>query len=164
MAARAENASPPAAPPAVARPSSDVSGLPRGGVRLRALVLIRWGAVAGQAFTAAVVHWGLGFGMPVLAVGEDGTILFANAAFGAMLGYPVADVLTMKFDDIFGVAPDESVVSVVRAHADLLVELQHADGSTVRAKLSRSALLRGDDPVALATFQDLTEQLWEAEK
>ncbi|WP_197415170.1 PAS domain-containing protein [Mycobacterium sp. M26] len=102
--------------------------------------------------------------VPVLAVGEDGTILFANAAFGAMLGYAVADVLTMKFDDIFGVAPDESVVSVVRAHADLLVELQHADGSTVRAKLSRSALLRGDDPVALATFQDLTEQLWEAEK
>ena len=73
MAARAEDASPPAAPPAVTRlstgPSSDVSGLPRGGVRLRALVLIRWAAVAGQAFTAAVVHWGLGFGMPVLAVG-----------------------------------------------------------------------------------------------
>jgi len=34
------------------------------------------------------------------------------------------------------------------------------DGSTVRAKMSKSALLRGDDPVALATFQDLTEQLW----
>lgn len=101
--------------------------------------------------------------VPVLAVSEDGTILFANAAFGAMLGYAVQDVLKMKFDDVFGVAPDDSVVSVVRAHADLLVELQHADGSTVRAKLSRSALLRGDDPVALATFQDLTEQLWEAE-
>jgi len=42
---------------------------PRGGVRLRALVLIRWAAVAGQAFTAAVVHWGLGFTLPVLAVG-----------------------------------------------------------------------------------------------
>lgn len=26
--------------------------------------------------------------------------------------------------------------------------------------MSKSALLRGDDPVALATFQDLTEQLW----
>lgn len=102
--------------------------------------------------------------VPVLAVGEDGTILFANAAFGAMLGHAVQDVLTMKFDDIFGVAPDDSVVSVVRAYADLLVELRHADGSTVRAKLSRSALLRGDDPVALATFHDLTEQLWEAEQ
>jgi len=42
---------------------------PRGGVRLRALVLIRWAAVAGQCFTAAVVHFGLGFALPVLAVG-----------------------------------------------------------------------------------------------
>lgn len=41
---------------------------PRGGVRLRALVLIRWAAVAGQLFTAAVVHWVLGFSLPVLAV------------------------------------------------------------------------------------------------
>lgn len=51
--------------PSVATPSLP----PRGGVRLRALVLIRWGAVAGQAFTAAFVHWGLGFALPVLAVG-----------------------------------------------------------------------------------------------
>jgi two-component system sensor histidine kinase RegB len=57
--------------------------LPRGGVRLRTLVLIRWGAVAGQAFTAAVVHWGLGFGMPVLAVG--GTI-----ALSALLNLTVS--------------------------------------------------------------------------
>ncbi len=42
MAARAENASPPSAPPVVTRPSNAMSILPRGGVRLRALVLIRW--------------------------------------------------------------------------------------------------------------------------
>ena len=102
--------------------------------------------------------------VPVLAVAEDGTILFANAAFGAMVGRPVDEVLTMKFHDVFTTAPGDSVVSVVRAHADLLVALQHADGSTVRAKLSNSALMRGDDQVALAAFQDLTEQLWEDEK
>ena len=102
--------------------------------------------------------------VPVLAVGEDGTILFANAAFGAMVGHPVDEVLTMEFHDVFQTPPEESVVSVVRANAGLLVALKHADGSTVRAKLSNSALLRGDDPVALATFQDLTEQLWEVDK
>lgn len=65
MAARAEIASSPA--PAAATPGA---ALPlRSGVRLRALVLIRWAAVAGQLFTAAVVHWGLGFTLPVLAVG-----------------------------------------------------------------------------------------------
>ena len=36
----------------------------------------------------------------------------------------------------------------------------HADGSVVRAKMSKSALMRDDDPLALATFHDLTEQLW----
>jgi PAS domain S-box-containing protein len=102
--------------------------------------------------------------VPVLALAEDGAILFANAAFGAMLGRPVDEVLTMKFNEVFETPPEESAVSVVRANADRLVALKHADGSTVRARLSRSALLRGDDPVALATFQDLTEQLWEDEK
>jgi hypothetical protein len=29
--------------------------------------------------------------------------------------------------------------------------------------MSKSALLRGDDPVALAMFHDLTEQLWTEE-
>lgn len=68
MAARAEIASSSASgsvPPGAASP-----GLPlRGAVRLRALVLIRWAAVAGQLFTVAVVHWGLGFTLPILAVG-----------------------------------------------------------------------------------------------
>ena len=101
------------------------------------------------------------FPVPVLAIDEDGTILFANAAFGEMLGYPPDVVKALKFRQIFHTLPaDESAVSVVRAHAELVVELVHQDGSIVRARMSKSALLRGDDPVALATFQDLTERLW----
>ncbi|MDF3072733.1 MAG: two-component sensor histidine kinase [Alphaproteobacteria bacterium] len=38
------------------------------GVRLRALVIIRWAAVAGQLLTVATVQWGLGYGLPVLPV------------------------------------------------------------------------------------------------
>ena len=101
------------------------------------------------------------FPVPVLAIAEDGTILFANAAFAEMLGYPAEAVTALKFRQIFHTLPaDESAVSVVRAHADLIVELVHQDGSIARARMSKSALLRGDDPVALATFQDLTERLW----
>src|SRR4029450_12069153 len=101
------------------------------------------------------------FPVPVLAIAEDGTILFANEAFGQMLGYPAGVVRALKFRQIFHTLPtDESAVSVVRAHADLIVELLHQDGCTGRARMSKSALLRGDDPVALATFQDLTERLW----
>jgi PAS domain S-box-containing protein len=104
------------------------------------------------------------FPVPVLAIAKDGTILFANGAFAEMLGYPTDAVLSLKFEQIFHTLPaDESSVSVVRQHADLVVELMHEDRSIVRARMSKSALLRGDDPVALATFQDLTEQLWSGE-
>jgi PAS domain S-box-containing protein len=101
------------------------------------------------------------FPVPVLAIAEDGAILFANEAFADMLGYSAEAVRALKFREIFHSMPaDESAVSVVRAHPDLIVELVHKDGSIVRARMSKSALLRGDDPVALATFQDLTERLW----
>ena len=101
------------------------------------------------------------FPVPVLAIAEDGTILFANEAFADMLGYSAEAVKELKFREIFHTLPaEESAVSVVRAHADLIVELVHEDGSIVRARMSKSALVRGDDPVALATFQDLTERLW----
>ncbi|MBI3196123.1 MAG: ActS/PrrB/RegB family redox-sensitive histidine kinase [Rhodospirillales bacterium] len=84
MTVRAEIASSPTGP-GPANP-----GLPRRGVvRLRALVLIRWAAVAGQLFTAAVVQWGLGFGLPVLAVG--GTIaLSALLNLTVSLGRPAS--------------------------------------------------------------------------
>ncbi|MEV3900919.1 MULTISPECIES: PAS domain-containing protein [unclassified Mycobacterium] len=101
------------------------------------------------------------FPVPVLAVAEGGAILFANGAFAAMLGRSADDVQQMRFADICTTIPaDGSVLSVVHEHADMIVELVDREGSVVRAQMSRSALLRGDDPVALATFQDLTERLW----
>lgn len=101
------------------------------------------------------------FPVPVLAVAEGGTILFANGAFAAMLGRSAEDIQRMQFADICTTVPtDGPVLSVVHEHADMIVELVDREGSTVRAQMSRSALLRGDDPVALATFQDLTERLW----
>lgn len=104
------------------------------------------------------------FPVPVLAIAEDGAILFANGAFAEMLGYAAEEVLSLKFHQIFHALPaDESAVSVVRQHADLVVELVHHDGSIRRARMSKSVLLRGDDPVALAIFQDLTERLWSEE-
>lgn len=101
--------------------------------------------------------------VPVLAIAQDGTVLFANTAFSEMVGRASEEVLTLKFDDIFHLpltTESESPISVVQALANMVVELAHRDGSSVRALMSRSALIRADDNIALATFQDLTEQLW----
>jgi hypothetical protein len=78
-----------------------------------------------------------------------------------MVGYATDELLSMQFSQLFRlVSGGDSPVSVVRKYADQLVELRHADGSLVRARMSKSALRRDDDPLALATFHDLTEQLW----
>jgi PAS domain S-box-containing protein len=99
--------------------------------------------------------------VPVLAIAHDGTVVFANTAFSEMVGHASDELLSLKFDDIFHLAPStESPVSVVRGMANMVVELAHRDGTSVRALMSRSALIRADDDIALATFQDLTEQLW----
>jgi PAS domain S-box-containing protein len=99
--------------------------------------------------------------IPVLAIANDGALVFANSAFSEMVGRPREDIVSMKFDEIFYLPlTEESAVTVVQSLANEVVELAHQDGSSVRALMSRSALIRADDDIALATFQDLTEQLW----
>jgi PAS domain S-box-containing protein len=99
--------------------------------------------------------------VPSLAIARDGRILFANEAFAEMVGHSTEALISMEFSQLFRLLPtDESPISVVRKYANQLVELMHADGSLVRARMSKSALMRDDDPLALATFHDLTEQLW----
>jgi len=99
--------------------------------------------------------------IPTLAVLRDGTIVFANSAFAEMVGRNADEVVSLRFHDVFYAAPTtESALSVVDGLANMVVELAHQDGSTVRALMSRSALRRSDDEIALATFQDMTEHLW----
>jgi PAS domain S-box-containing protein len=99
--------------------------------------------------------------VPALAIGPDGTILFANAAFAEMLGHTEHAVLQLKFHEIFRHLPaDRPAAAVMRSYADRLVELAHRDGFAVRASMSKSAMSRRDDDVALAVFHDLTKRLW----
>ena len=103
--------------------------------------------------------------VPALAIADDGSILFTNTAFAEMVGREPDEVLSLRFHQIFHQVPaSESLLSVVHALANMIVELTHKDGSIVRALMSRSALMRADDQFALAVFQDLTEQLWETER
>ncbi|BAX94133.1 PAS domain S-box protein [Mycobacterium shigaense] len=104
--------------------------------------------------------------VPVLAIGHDGSILFTNTAFAEMVGYEPDEVLALRFEELFHHQTEvtDSLLSVVHALANMVVELAHKDGSVVRALMSRSAVMRADDQFALAAFQDLTEDLWEEER
>jgi PAS domain-containing protein len=99
--------------------------------------------------------------VPTLAMARDGIILFANTAFAEMVGYRQDSLAGLAFPEIFHTVPAAmGALSGVDALANLVVELQHCEGWTVRARMSKSALKRCDDPVVLVTFDNMTERLW----
>ena len=103
--------------------------------------------------------------VPTIAVARDGIILFANTAFAEMVGYPQDGLAGLAFGEIFHTVPAlVGALSGVDALANLVVELRHCEGWTVRARMSKSALKRSDDPVILVTFENLTERLWTDEQ
>lgn len=102
--------------------------------------------------------------VPILGVEHDGTVLFANAAFATMVGHSHEAVMSLNVHQILCTnTSGDSAIAMLKAHAGEIVELRHEDGSSVRARMSKSALLRNDDPVAVVVFDDLTEQLWDTD-
>jgi PAS domain S-box-containing protein len=96
---------------------------------------------------------------PVLGIAHDGKVVFANTAFCEMLGYTQEVMLTLNIGQI-SYLDGQSAFTLMRAHADAPVRFVHRDGFIVAATMSMSALRRDDDPLAIAIFNDLTEQLW----
>src|SRR5262245_25126373 len=84
--------------------------------------------------------------VPTLAMARDGIIVFANTAFAEMVGYRQDRLAGSAFPEIFHTAPAAvGALSGVDALANLVVELRHCEGWTVRAQMSKSALMRCDD-------------------
>jgi len=63
-------------------------------VRLRALVMIRWAAVAGQLFTVVIVHWGMGYQLPIAAALA---VIGASALLNVLVSFRRAP--TARLDD-----------------------------------------------------------------
>jgi PAS domain S-box-containing protein len=98
---------------------------------------------------------------PAVAVDRIGTILFANGSFCEMVGYSSDELVSMNFDDFFYRPPhDDAWVALLGTGAERLVELRHKGGHSLWAGMSKSAMRRRDDTVALVTFRDRTEELW----
>ncbi|BBZ44926.1 PAS domain S-box protein [Mycobacterium parmense] len=98
---------------------------------------------------------------PALAVDRAGMILFANRSFCDMLGYLPAELASMKFDELLRRRTvGKRRVALNGTDIERLVELKHSDGHALRVSMSRSAMHRRDDLVALVTFHDRTEEFW----
>lgn len=98
---------------------------------------------------------------PAVAVDRVGTILFANGSFCDMVGYSSDELVSMNFDEFFYRPPaDDAWVALLGTGAEHLVELRHKCGHSVWAGMSKSAMRRRDDTVALVSFRDRTEELW----
>lgn len=99
--------------------------------------------------------------VPALAVDRAGNILFANSGFCDMLGYTSDELMSMMYDDIFdSLPPDDGWIALLGMSSERLVDLRHKYGHIVVASMSKSAMRRRDDAVALVTFCDRTEELW----
>jgi PAS domain S-box-containing protein len=99
--------------------------------------------------------------VPALATTRDGVILFANAAFAEMLGYAQDALTGSSFPEIFDTAPAYiEALSRLDAVSNMVMRLRHREGWTVHVAVSKSAMMRRDDPVLLVTFDNLTDRLW----
>ena len=99
--------------------------------------------------------------VPTLAMSRDGVILFANTAFAEMVGYEQDGLAGSALPEIFDSVPaGAAVLCGVDAVANLVVQLRHREGWTVRARMGNSAMMRAEDSIVLVTFDNLTERLW----
>ncbi|MEU0494508.1 PAS domain-containing protein [Mycobacterium sp. NPDC006124] len=101
---------------------------------------------------------------PVIGLGHDGTLVYANAAACAMLGFEdvaslVAQALpSLLADDSMSRSAKECMDSLLDT-GETIVEWSHAEGFPVRTTVS-TLLLRASDPILLIHVNDVTELLW----
>lgn len=99
--------------------------------------------------------------VPILAVHENGSVVFVNRAFEDLLGCRRTELVDSPAERLFADDSDDRPAVVrTREYAHQIAELRHADGSTVKVLVSDSVLVRDDDPVAVVVMLDVTEQLW----
>lgn len=98
--------------------------------------------------------------VPAIALADDGAVLYANAVFAEILGCSRDAVTSMSYEEILHALPtEETLFRVARLCADTIGDLQHLDGSTIFAKVTKSATIRRAGSIAIATFDQLIERL-----
>lgn len=99
--------------------------------------------------------------MPMLAADTDGVIVYTNPSFAAMLGHTVDDLVGKDVGDFLHPDSHSAITSrdVLRAAGSLLT-WHHNEHGLARSIVTKSVLIRSDDPVLLVGFVDVTDWLW----
>lgn len=98
--------------------------------------------------------------IPMLAVGNDGTIAFANPACQNMLGDAAIAYRPLTHYLHTNATTAAESVAQLRQAVGSITDWQHASGSTIKALISPPMLMRAHDPILLIGLTDVTEWLW----
>jgi nitrogen-specific signal transduction histidine kinase len=100
--------------------------------------------------------------MPMLAVADDGMILFANPACQVMLGAGDTSINGQPLNRFLHVAAAgaSDAVAALREAAGQVTTWQHTRDENVKAVVSQPLLMRAEDPILLVGLTDVTELLW----
>jgi PAS domain-containing protein len=94
--------------------------------------------------------------LPVIGVGADGYVLFANAEFAGLLGCDVAALSDAHVEELFALPPTGgSVIEQLRSCVGRTLELR-GTGYAVAVRVSQSLLRRREDPLTLVILHDIT--------
>ena len=98
---------------------------------------------------------------PMLAADTDGVIVYTNPSFAAMLGHTVDDLVGKDVGDFLHPDSHSAITSrdVLRAAGSLLT-WHHNEHGLAQSIVTKSVLIRSDDPVLLVGFVDVTDWLW----
>lgn len=100
--------------------------------------------------------------IPMLAVADDGIIVFVNPACQVMLGNPGATITGQPLNHFLQVnattAPDG--VATLRDAAGEVTTWLGADDEIIEVVVSQPLLVRAEDPILFVGLTDVTEWVW----
>ena len=99
---------------------------------------------------------------PVIGVGHDGVVAYANPAATSMLGYDDGALIGRRLESLLAGRSHCSAsecLALLRS-SDGVIEWHHAEGFSVRTSVSTPLLLRATDPFLMICITDVTELHW----
>jgi hypothetical protein len=98
--------------------------------------------------------------VPVIAVMDDGAVLFASTVFEYLLGYSCDAGTSVSYGDICAVLPaDETLFAVTRLVPSVNARPMQSGQATVFVKMCKSAMRSGADWDAVMMLEQLMERL-----